>query len=189
MQLLDTAATIVSGNTFTVGDIAPGQVRLSSVTRIRFSPWCSGERDIVMELVFSSSSVDYWCDTISFRVTNPLNVPEQEESPTAFALEQNYPNPFNPATTVEFRIQSSEFVSLSVYDLLGREVATLVNEVKQPGVYTVQWDASEVSSGLYIYRLVAGDPSTSLSRDLGTVSLSNGSGQVFVSVKKMLLLR
>jgi hypothetical protein len=75
--------------------------------------------------------------------------------PRTFSLEQNYPNPFNPVTTVEFRIQSSEFVILKVFDLLGREVATLVNEVKQPGTYIVQWDATGMASGVYFYRLGA----------------------------------
>jgi hypothetical protein len=77
--------------------------------------------------------------------------------PAQYALDQNYPNPFNPATTVEFRIQSSEFVTLKVYDVLGREVSTLVNEVKEPGTYTVQFDATDLPSGVYFYRLTAGD--------------------------------
>jgi hypothetical protein len=71
-------------------------------------------------------------------------------------LAQNYPNPFNPSTAIVYRVGSRELVSLRVYDLLGREVATLVNEVKQPGTYTVQWDASSLASGLYFYRLEAG---------------------------------
>jgi hypothetical protein len=79
------------------------------------------------------------------------------EKPREFALAQNYPNPFNPTTIIEFRIQNSELTILKVFDLLGREIATLINEVKQPGSYTVQWDASGVSSGVYFYRLRAGD--------------------------------
>ena len=82
-------------------------------------------------------------------------VPEMKNYPTGFLLSQNYPNPFNPSTTVEFRIQRSEFVILKVFDLLGRKVATLVNEVKQPGTYTVQWDATGAASGMYFYRLIA----------------------------------
>jgi aminopeptidase N len=71
-------------------------------------------------------------------------------------LEQNFPNPFNPTTIIEFRIQNSEFTILKVFDLLGREVATLLNEVKEPGVHTVRWDASGMPSGVYFYRLQAG---------------------------------
>jgi len=76
--------------------------------------------------------------------------------PTEFALEQNYPNPFNPATSIEYSVQSSEFVSLKVYDILGTEVATLVNEKKEAGKYRVNFDASILSSGLYIYKIQAG---------------------------------
>jgi hypothetical protein len=76
--------------------------------------------------------------------------------PSAFALNQNYPNPFNPTTTIEFRVSSSEFVSLKVLDVLGREVATLVNEPRQPGTYSVRWNAAGAPSGVYFYRLQAG---------------------------------
>lgn len=74
-----------------------------------------------------------------------------------FVLYQNYPNPFNPVTNLEFRISDFGFVSLKVYDVMGREVAVLVNEKKQPGEYTVQWDAHEFASGVYTYKLIAGD--------------------------------
>jgi spore coat protein CotH/photosystem II stability/assembly factor-like uncharacterized protein len=77
--------------------------------------------------------------------------------PNEFKLYQNFPNPFNPTTHFGFRISGFGFVNLKVYDLLGREVATLVNEVKQPGEYTVRWDASNLSSGVYFYRLTVGD--------------------------------
>jgi serine protease len=76
--------------------------------------------------------------------------------PVRYELWQNYPNPFNPTTNFEFRISNFEFVSLKVFDVLGRDVATLVNEVRQPGVYTVQWNASAYPSGVYFYRLEAG---------------------------------
>jgi hypothetical protein len=88
--------------------------------------------------------------------------------PDEFSLEQNYPNPFNPTTEIGFGIADLGLVSLKVYDILGREVATLVNEVKQPGEYTVQWDASRQASGVYLYRLQASS---------------------FVKTKKLLLLR
>jgi hypothetical protein len=77
--------------------------------------------------------------------------------PRDFELQQNYPNPFNPTTNFEIRISKSEFVSLRVYDILGREVETLVNEVKEPGTYTVQWDASRFANGVYFYTLDAGN--------------------------------
>jgi N-acetylmuramoyl-L-alanine amidase len=77
--------------------------------------------------------------------------------PSTFSLEQNFPNPFNPSTTFEFRMSSSEFVSLKVFDVLGRDVATLVNEMRPAGLYRIRWDASLLPSGVYFYRLRAGD--------------------------------
>ncbi|MBC8044684.1 MAG: T9SS type A sorting domain-containing protein [Rhizobacter sp.] len=77
-------------------------------------------------------------------------------TPKGFALNQNYPNPFNPATTIQYSIVTSQQVSLKVYDLLGREVAALVNERQGAGVYEAKFDASKLSSGMYLYRLQAG---------------------------------
>ncbi len=80
----------------------------------------------------------------------------QYELPTDFSLSQNYPNPFNPTTTIKYSIPNSQFVTLKVYDLLGREISTLVNEEKAPGNYEVKFDGSNLSSGVYLYRLQAG---------------------------------
>jgi hypothetical protein len=91
-----------------------------------------------------------------------------ESVPIKFALEQNYPNPFNPRTNIEFRIPNFEFVSLKVYDLLGKEVATLVNEEMDAGSYEIEFNPKGLSSGIYFYKLQAGS---------------------FVETKKMILLR
>ncbi len=80
---------------------------------------------------------------------------ERVDQPTSFALMQNYPNPFNPKTDVRYAISDVSHVILKVFDVLGREVATLVNEVKQPGAYNVEWDAAGFPSGVYFYRLTA----------------------------------
>jgi serine protease len=77
--------------------------------------------------------------------------------PLRYALMQNYPNPFNPTTAISYQLSAFSPVTLKVFDVLGREVATLVNEVRQPGVYTVRWDASSFPSGVYFYHLEAGD--------------------------------
>jgi len=71
----------------------------------------------------------------------------------SFELKQNYPNPFNPSTNLEFGISKSGFVSLKIYDLTGKEVAVLVNEIKSAGNYSVNWSASEYASGIYYYKL------------------------------------
>lgn len=78
------------------------------------------------------------------------------ELPGTFALEQNYPNPFNPSTTIRFSIPQTSEVTLKVYDMLGREVATLVNDVKPMGTYEVTWNAANLASGIYYYRMAAG---------------------------------
>jgi hypothetical protein len=77
--------------------------------------------------------------------------------PTTYALLQNYPNPFNPTTVVRYQLPVVNDVRLAVYDILGREVSLLVNERKDAGVYEVKFDASRLSSGVYLYRLQAGD--------------------------------
>ena len=76
--------------------------------------------------------------------------------PLSATLEQNYPNPFNPSTTINFQIANSEFVSLKVFDILGREVTSLLNEQKSPGTYSVQFDAKNLPSGVYVYQLRTG---------------------------------
>jgi hypothetical protein len=81
---------------------------------------------------------------------------DDTNTPAFYRLEQNYPNPFNPSTRIQFQVQSSEFVSLKLYDLLGREVATLVSEEMKPGRYERRLDGSGLASGVYIYRLQAG---------------------------------
>ena len=88
--------------------------------------------------------------------------------PTEIALMQNYPNPFNPSTTISFDIPHSSFVVLKVYDIIGREVATLVSEEMKPGSYEVTFDAAGLANGVYLYRLTAGS---------------------FSDVKKLLLLK
>jgi hypothetical protein len=101
------------------------------------------------------------------------SIQSRDELPRRYGLDQNYPNPFNPNTNIKYSVPSgrdlvreadgqipstnSGFVSLKVFDVLGREVAILVNEEKQPGTYTVHWNADGLSSGVYFYRLQAGE--------------------------------
>jgi hypothetical protein len=85
---------------------------------------------------------------------------EIAETPKSYSLEQNYPNPFNPTTKISYSIAESGFVTLKVFDILGREVATLVNEVKPAGRFEVEFNASELPTGTYIYRLTAGNYQT-----------------------------
>ena len=90
------------------------------------------------------------------------NNSDQNTLPKDYVLSQNYPNPFNPSTTIKYEIpgqarNDNVHVTLKVYDILGREVAVLVNEQQRPGSYTVRFDASSLSSGVYLYKLTAGN--------------------------------
>jgi len=89
-------------------------------------------------------------------------------TPDAYALHQNYPNPFNPNTTISYDIKEAGIVTLTIFDILGREVVTLVNTLQQQGFYSVEYDASKLTSGIYFYQLTVND---------------------FVDLKKMVLLK
>ena len=101
-------------------------------------------------------------------VQGPVSVLDAQSLPTLFALYQSYPNPFNPITTINYQIPQLSFVSLKIYDVLGNEIATLVNEEKYAGSYEVEFDGANITSGIYFYQLTAGS---------------------FVETKKMVLLR
>ena len=96
----------------------------------------------------------------------PIGIkPISNEVPNSFHLYQNYPNPFNPTTKIKYDIPLSRgvsegrgvLVSIKIYDIIGNEVATLVNESLKPGSYEVEWNGSNFASGVYFYRLIAGD--------------------------------
>ncbi|RPI65099.1 MAG: T9SS C-terminal target domain-containing protein [Ignavibacteriales bacterium] len=113
-------------------------------------------------------------DTLEFMITdgNAIYLTKQfilqYSIPTEYKLEQNYPNPFNPSTSIRYQVSSISQVSIKVYDILGNEVTTLVNEQKEPGYYEIDFNAGSFASGVYIYRLQANN---------------------YVSTKKMMLLK
>src|SRR4030095_12076862 len=107
-----------------------------------------------------------WCIVVSYQtLTGGI---QTIEIPNYYSLSQNYPNPFNPVTNIKYTIPKTGIVKLKVFDVLGKEVRTLVNELKSPGVYNVDFDASNLASGIYFYRIEAGD---------------------FTAVKKMMLVK
>jgi hypothetical protein len=91
-----------------------------------------------------------------FGTSGPLSADEQQGVPLRFLLEQNFPNPFNPTTQIKFQIANTDHVSLKIFDLLGREVATLVNQPMQAGNHQVSLNATDLASGTYFYRLQSG---------------------------------
>jgi hypothetical protein len=103
----------------------------------------------------SKTNVLYWILTRKFNPSVGINI-EGTVIPLRAQLHQNYPNPFNPVANIKFDIPKQENVQLIIYDLLGREVQTLVNGELKPGTYKAVWDASNFASGVYFYKLVAG---------------------------------
>ena len=123
---------------------------------------------------------------IKFRTMPPPVSVEQESAIPTFGLAQNYPNPFNPTTAISYQLLANGFVTLKVYDVLGREVASLVEGQKGAGSYTVQWNASGMPSGIYLYRLSV---VPSARRDLVPTEGRNGQTRDQVATKKMILTK
>jgi Secretion system C-terminal sorting domain len=105
--------------------------------------------------------------------TLPTAVRYKPQTPASFALGQNYPNPFNPTTVISYQLSATSNVTLKVYGILGREVATVVNERQDAGSYNVTFDGSRLASGVYFYRLKA----------------KSDKGRGFVSTKKVMLVK
>ena len=103
----------------------------------------------------NTSSAGFW-DQPTDLITSVEQI-ENDLLPTEFRLEQNYPNPFNPSTTIQFSLPKTSNVTIRIYDILGREVATLLDEEYQPGQYKIIFEAGQLASGLYMYRIQAGD--------------------------------
>ncbi len=122
------------------------------------------------ETIASASARSLFAERVTDWLTVPVGVNEFENNsiPTSYGLEQNYPNPFNPSTTITYSLANEEHVSLKVYDIMGREIVELVNEDQTSGTYFLEFDASSLASGMYFYKISAGN---------------------FVSTKKMVLLK
>jgi hypothetical protein len=131
--------------------------------------------DLKLVLQDQSGNTTEWSLEPAFgigRFSRPVSVEEKENNPSSihrtFALRQNYPNPFNPSTTIEFDIPHTSFVTLEIFNLLGQKVVTVLAENLKAGTYRIPWNANNLSSGVYFYRLNAG---------------------TFVDTKKFLLLK
>ena len=140
--------------------IYPSLIRRSAFTN-EYNP------SIILESEFSINQNRFW-KQISFQLSEISDISETLNTPGKFALSQNYPNPFNPVTKINYELPITNYVNLSIHNLLGQKVVTLINEEQNAGHHQVEWDASRFASGIYYYRLEAGD---------------------FVNVKKMIILK
>lgn len=147
-----TAITISQGQTVNM----PQQIVLRST-------WVASKSKVICFVQNNTDKKVQQAEVID--VGGLVNVSEtQSDVPQTFGLEQNYPNPFNPTTNFQFTIPAArvgvgnlQFVGLKVYDLLGREIVTLVSRELKPGRYSVEFDGSRLASGVYYYRLIAGN--------------------------------
>ena len=123
-----------------------------------FSPYYHGSSDRISNcnIPYCTEIIKASCATLLAFQETTTAIEKEGNIPTGFVLNQNYPNPFNPVTTISYSIPQAQHVSIKVFDMLGREVATLVNEEKSAGTYHVQFNGGNLSSGTYLYRLIAG---------------------------------
>jgi uncharacterized delta-60 repeat protein len=117
-----------------------------------------GSGNVYVTGVSRSGAVEETNDYATIKYSQMVGItPVSSEIPDAFLLDQNYPNPFNPKTKIKFGLPTSSFAKLVVYDMLGRELETLVNEQLNAGTYEADWNASKFTSGVYYYKLTSGD--------------------------------
>jgi hypothetical protein len=165
---VDGCADIVAFADPIYGDIAPGESSTADRNiRIRFDEECMAPANLLFYMDIYSDDRRLWQDSFSVNIVTDI-ADNASLLPQEFALRQNHPNPFNPITIINYQLPITNDVDLSIYNMLGQKVATLVNERKQVGYHHVEWDASGFASGVYYYRIEAGE---------------------FVDVKKMILLR
>ena len=156
------------------GDIPPGGTSSgTTLFRLLINPECEPDTDIPIEVRITSEGNVFWTDSITIHVYDPLGINPDNGLPAEFALLQNYPNPFNPITSFRYELPEQSHVTIVIYDMLGREVRTLVNTTQDAGFKLVIWNATNdygkpVSAGVYLYQINAGD---------------------FVQTKKMVLLK
>jgi hypothetical protein len=153
-----------------------GRVGAEEGEVLELTAWSGAERTLKVVTVQNALTGEYEGKSVSYKADGVwiATVDEVAEAiPTEFALEQNYPNPFNPSTTISYSIAQAGFVSLRVYTVLGEEIATLVNDRRDAGSFSVNWNAGGRPSGIYVYRL----------------SVASEKGMLFDQTKKMTLVK
>ncbi len=144
------------------GTVAAG-AQLNMLVRLKTSDFPPGDFWAAVEIFSNDPQNSQRVIPVHLRVDSVLtNLGEEDQLPKKFVLLQNYPNPFNPTTRISYQLAADSRVHLTIYDLIGREITVLVNEVQSPGHYSVNWNGRDagkqpVASGLYLYRLTAGE--------------------------------
>ncbi len=168
--------TSVTGN-FSIS--SPKQILGGRVWQLSKSNSQINEIDSVTDI--SNNSFSYPIEAASIyhivlQTSGATNVVENNNVPHTFALLQNYPNPFNPSTVISYQLPAASYVTIKVFDVLGREVSTLVNERENPGLHSVAFNAANLSGGVYFCRLVAN-------------AIPSGQAGTYSDTKKLLLLK
>lgn len=140
----------------------PKDTALFFINGIDVCPICKTKYDWYLKdtLVFIFTGDSSQAEKL-LKIDSDIPLAVDDVTPYSFYLLQNYPNPFNPATTIEYSISSAGFVQLKIFDILGNEITTLINEEKQPGIYQINFNAQSerggLASGLYFYQLKCGN--------------------------------
>ncbi|MBT8381309.1 MAG: T9SS type A sorting domain-containing protein, partial [Ignavibacteria bacterium] len=132
-----------------------GDYSVGDVSNSVFAADLDGDTDI--DLAVSNRNSNDISVLMNITIVSGIDNPFETPIPEHFSLSQNYPNPFNPVTTIKYQISEISFATIKVYDVLGNEIEILVNEEKQTGTYELTWYAEKLPSGVYFYRLKAGD--------------------------------
>jgi len=152
MSSNDTLVKNIQNNSQIFGDIAAGETGTCSNYYLVATSALPASYSIPFYFDIYSNGNYFWTDSISIDIITGINK-DDVIIPNEFNLKQNYPNPFNPKTTINYRLPSISQVDLSIYDITGKRVETLVNKKQPNGIYKVEWDASGFSSGMYFYKL------------------------------------
>jgi len=162
MSTSDTCVTSFSSAGKFYGDITAGgsitpPTSSSFLVVINSSCASTEEQLIPFDMEISSDEFTFWTDSFDLQVPPIVGVEDEIAGlPAEFALSQNYPNPFNPITTIEYSLPITSNVTIDIYNLRGELVTELINEIRQAGTHRLNWDASDLSTGIYFYRLIAG---------------------------------
>ena len=153
---LDSCSEVIRDIDGYFGNIGPGESRtmLFGYYGIKLNDEILEGTMVPFKVTITSDGYPFWTDTLKIPVIVGID-DEQPNLPKEFALEQNYPNPFNPSTTLKYEIPKESYITLKVYDILGREVETLVNKEQKAGYYEVEFDASNLTSGIYLINIRA----------------------------------